>query len=125
MHGNMTLYHGSIYDFAEIDLTRGKPFKDFGKGFYTTQRRDHAASIARRNREIILARVQAAGEKSDVKMLLYTLSERIERTKNRNTATMLLWKRPRMTARICRSRRTFLVDMGKSEAMTLLRFCYG
>ena len=28
------LYHGTIYDIMEIDITRGKGYKDFGKGFY-------------------------------------------------------------------------------------------
>lgn len=28
------LYHGTIYDFDEIDVLAGKGYKDFGKGFY-------------------------------------------------------------------------------------------
>lgn len=30
------LYHGTIYDFDEIDVSVGKGYKDFGKGFYAT-----------------------------------------------------------------------------------------
>jgi hypothetical protein len=31
MNANIiTLYHGTTHDFTEIDVTRGKPFKDFG-----------------------------------------------------------------------------------------------
>ena len=30
------LYHGTIYDFEEIDVSAGKGYKDFGKGFYAT-----------------------------------------------------------------------------------------
>ena len=29
------LYHGTIYDFEEIDVSAGKGYKDFGKGFYS------------------------------------------------------------------------------------------
>lgn len=32
----MTLYHGTNCTFSQIDLTRGLPAKDFGRGFYTT-----------------------------------------------------------------------------------------
>ena len=68
----VTLYHGTVYDFEIIDLTRGKPFKDFGKGFYTTKNRAHAVSMAERNREILLPRLQEANEKPEVNMWLYT-----------------------------------------------------
>ena len=30
------LYHGTIYDFDDIDVSAGKGYKDFGKGFYVT-----------------------------------------------------------------------------------------
>ena len=29
------LYHGTIYDFEEIDVSAGKGYKDFGKGSIT------------------------------------------------------------------------------------------
>lgn len=32
----MILYHGSNQPIASIDLAKGKKFKDFGRGFYTT-----------------------------------------------------------------------------------------
>lgn len=32
----MTLYHGTGFRFAEIDLAMSKDKRDFGKGFYTT-----------------------------------------------------------------------------------------
>ena len=32
----MTLYHGTCFRFAEIDLSMSKDKRDFGKGFYTT-----------------------------------------------------------------------------------------
>jgi hypothetical protein len=30
----MILYHGTNADFGEIDLTKSKPNKDFGQGYY-------------------------------------------------------------------------------------------
>ena len=33
----MILFHGTNTTFDLIDLSKGKNFKDFGKGFYTTQ----------------------------------------------------------------------------------------
>ncbi|MCM1296973.1 MAG: DUF3990 domain-containing protein [Muribaculaceae bacterium] len=46
------LYHGSIYDIDEIDITEGNGYKDFGKGFYATPIKKHADSIAIRNKHI-------------------------------------------------------------------------
>lgn len=47
------LYHGTVYDIEEIDVTKGKGYKDFGKGFYATSVRNHADNIARRNKRIL------------------------------------------------------------------------
>ncbi len=33
----MILYHGTNLDIEHIDLTLCRNFKDFGKGFYTTE----------------------------------------------------------------------------------------
>jgi hypothetical protein len=53
MGGNIiTLYHGSIYDFDKIDVTYGKPNKDFGRGFYTSRTKRQAVNMAKRNRLI-------------------------------------------------------------------------
>jgi hypothetical protein len=46
------LYHGSSYDFDAIDLTQGRPYKDFGQGFYTSADILHAKSMAERNAEM-------------------------------------------------------------------------
>jgi hypothetical protein len=46
------LYHGSSYDFDAIDLTQGRPYKDFGQGFYASANIDHAKSMAERNAEM-------------------------------------------------------------------------
>jgi hypothetical protein len=48
----VTLYHGSCHDFAKIDVSVGKPFKDFGRGFYTSRDYEHAVSLAIRNAQI-------------------------------------------------------------------------
>ncbi|MDR1245797.1 MAG: DUF3990 domain-containing protein [Clostridiales Family XIII bacterium] len=46
----ITLYHGTIYDFDVIEPNRGKPFKDFGRGFYVSRTESQAERIAIRNR---------------------------------------------------------------------------
>ena len=46
------LYHGTIHSFEEIDVTAGKGFKDFGKGFYATSVSLHAERLALRNKRI-------------------------------------------------------------------------
>lgn len=46
------LYHGTIYDFDEIDISAGKGYKDFGKGFYATAIPSHAERLAIRNKRI-------------------------------------------------------------------------
>ncbi|MDR1136183.1 MAG: DUF3990 domain-containing protein [Clostridiales Family XIII bacterium] len=68
----ITLYHGTIYDFAEIDVRRGKPFKDFGQGFYAAQSRESAANMALRNRDIELRRLNRRGITREVTPWLYT-----------------------------------------------------
>lgn len=44
----MRLYHGSNQTIEAIDLTKGKKFKDFGQGFYTTHLREQAEYWSRR-----------------------------------------------------------------------------
>lgn len=44
----MTLYHGSNIEIKQIDLSKGRPQKDFGKGFYTTPLLDQAQFWSRR-----------------------------------------------------------------------------
>lgn len=50
------LFHGTTYDFNKIDVTMGKGYKDFGKGFYATSVKSHAENIAKRNKRIFEAR---------------------------------------------------------------------
>ncbi len=44
----MKLYHGSNQTIRTIDLSRGKRFKDFGRGFYTTHIYDQAVYWSQR-----------------------------------------------------------------------------
>ena len=44
----MKLYHGSNLDIKEIDLSKCRPYKDFGQGFYLTDLEDQAVKMARR-----------------------------------------------------------------------------
>lgn len=44
----MKLYHGSNQEIDTIDLTKCRPYKDFGKGFYLTTMQDQAVKMAKR-----------------------------------------------------------------------------
>jgi len=44
----MILYHGSNIEIVKIELDRCRPFKDFGKGFYTTPLKEQAWAMAKR-----------------------------------------------------------------------------
>ena len=43
----MILYHGTNADFGDIDLTKSKPNKDFGQGFYLSREYTQAMSMAK------------------------------------------------------------------------------
>lgn len=44
----MILYHGTNIDIQSIDLALCRPYKDFGKGFYTTDIPEQAQKMAKR-----------------------------------------------------------------------------
>lgn len=48
----MILYHGTNIDIDKIDLNKCAPYKDFGKGFYTTTIFDQAKAMADRKSRI-------------------------------------------------------------------------
>ena len=48
----MILYHGTNIDIDKIDLNKCAPYKDFGKGFYTTTIFDQAKAMAVRKSRI-------------------------------------------------------------------------
>jgi hypothetical protein len=67
----ITLFHGSCHVFDKIDVSRGKPYKDFGPGFYTSQDRKHAERLAIRNRAIEIARLSRRNFNKDADAWLY------------------------------------------------------
>jgi hypothetical protein len=46
METRLILYHGSNLNFDEVDLSKSKDFRDFGRGFYTTTIRKQAEDWA-------------------------------------------------------------------------------
>lgn len=44
----MILYHGTNIDIQSIDLALCRPYKDFGRGFYTTELLEQAQKMAKR-----------------------------------------------------------------------------
>ena len=47
----MKLYHGTNMEFSEVQLSRCRPNKDFGRGFYLTAIRSQAQEMAIRRTE--------------------------------------------------------------------------
>lgn len=47
----VTVYHGSTTLFTLIDTSKGKPYKDFGRGFYLSRNMMHAKTLALRNQK--------------------------------------------------------------------------
>lgn len=48
----MKLYHSSNMVIEQIDLSKCKPYKDFGQGFYLTEIKEQAEQMARRTSAI-------------------------------------------------------------------------
>ena len=46
----LTVYHGTTSLIESIDVSKGKPYKDFGRGFYVTEDYSHAKNLASRNK---------------------------------------------------------------------------
>jgi hypothetical protein len=76
----LTIFHGSIYEFSKIDTAFGKPFKDFGKGFYASVNRKHSENLAKRNCEIALMRKPRV----NIKPWIYVYELNTELLKNFN-----------------------------------------
>lgn len=64
----MILYHGTNIDFDEIDLSKSKPNKDFGQGFYLS-------ADMRQAKEMAEARVELVGGAPII--LKYNFDERL------------------------------------------------
>ena len=56
------VYHGTTFLLDRIDVSNGKPYKDFGRGFYVTKSRRHARNIALRSKRIEKERFGGACE---------------------------------------------------------------
>ena len=56
------VYHGSTSLIDKVEVTKGKPYKDFGRGFYVTKSRTHATNLALRNKRIEIRRFNRACE---------------------------------------------------------------
>jgi len=50
------VYHGTTSLIETIDVTKGKPYKDFGRGFYLSESRKHSINLALRNKRIEMER---------------------------------------------------------------------
>ena len=71
------VYHGSTTLFDAIDVNKGKPYKDFGRGFYVTENPNHAKNLALRNKKI-----EAERYNRNVNAYLYTFEFDLISTKN-------------------------------------------
>lgn len=47
----MKLYHGANIEISSPDLSRSKPFKDFGQGFYLSHDYEQAHALAKQKTE--------------------------------------------------------------------------
>ena len=56
MNTIITVYHGSTSLIDKIDVAKGKPYKDFGRGFYVSASRYNALNLALRNKRIEIKR---------------------------------------------------------------------
>jgi len=68
----ITLYHGSISLFNKPNANLGKPFKDFGRGFYVSPEKQNAINIASRNKLIEESRNKRLNKTENVSAYLYT-----------------------------------------------------
>ena len=67
----LTLYHGTTHDFTAIDVRKGKPFKDFGQGFYLAESYERTRNIAIRNSMIEESRLRVIGDETELPVFVY------------------------------------------------------
>ena len=68
---DVIVYHGSTSLISKIEVAKGKPYKDFGRGFYVTKSKHHAVSIALRNKRIEMERF---GKYCEAYLCTYTMN---------------------------------------------------
>ena len=71
MSNILVLYHGTTHDFTKIDVRKGKPFKDFGQGFYLSEIYEHARNLALRNCRIEEMRLRAMSDDKRLSVFVY------------------------------------------------------
>jgi hypothetical protein len=84
MKKTIKLYHGTIHEFDAIDVAKGKPYKDFGAGFYLSPSEQHSANLAIRNKEIELIRAKQHPQKAEVCAWIYTYEFDLEHLNSLN-----------------------------------------
>jgi len=84
VESKIVLYHGTIYDFSSVDVTMGKSYKDFGRGFYATAVYSHAKNIAFRNCKIEESRFERSGNRKTLPMFIYTYEFSLESAEKLN-----------------------------------------
>lgn len=64
--GGKTLYHGTVHEFTEIDLSKcDNKFRDFGRGFYLTSEFQQAQSWAAHKSELSASKARVYRYKLD------------------------------------------------------------
>jgi len=74
MQDKLVLYHGTICDFEQIDVSKGKPYRDFGQGFYLCETFERAYNIALRNKKIETGRHQIVNKAVKPNAFIYEYS---------------------------------------------------
>lgn len=68
-----TLYHGTIYQISQIDISKGRNNKDFGKGFYMATSIKQAIGMMHKKYSEITSRVQNKLEIKNFSEKLYKI----------------------------------------------------
>lgn len=66
------LYHGSAWSFKRVDVARGRPYKDFGRGFYMSVDRAQAIGMMHKKYDEIVER-SSGGSVRDLAKSLYRI----------------------------------------------------
>jgi len=67
----MRLYHGSNMMIENIDLSKCKPYKDFGRGFYLTEIKEQAEKMAGRT-----ATIQKSPNETNERLIMFGLCQK-------------------------------------------------
>lgn len=75
---NTTLYHGTISDISQIDVTQGRGRKDFGRGFYMSVTKQQAIGMMHKKYREAVRRSRTKNETDFVeKLYQITLDESV------------------------------------------------